>query len=60
MMASSVTPPADDEGAEVDRVVEAGGAAIYVWGCLGLSCAAFRLTVAAFMAPITEKRGDSG
>ena len=30
MMASSVTPPAKDEGAEVDGAVEVGGAAIYV------------------------------
>ena len=55
MMASSVTPPADDEGVEVDRVVEVGGVAIYVWGYLGLSCATLRLTVTASMAPITEK-----
>ena len=37
MMASSVTSPADDEGAEVDGAVEAGGAAVCVWGCLSLS-----------------------
>ena len=30
MMASSVTPPAEDEGTEVDGVVEAGGATISV------------------------------
>ena len=55
MMASSVTPLVDDEGVEVDGVVEVGGVAVYVWGCLGLSCAALRLTVIASMAPITEK-----
>ena len=32
MMASSVTPLAAKEGEEVDGVVEAGGAAICVWG----------------------------
>ena len=30
MMASSVTPPAEDEGVEVDGVVEAEGVAISV------------------------------
>ena len=39
MMASSVTPPAEDEGAEEDGVVEAEGAIVCVWGCLGLNCA---------------------
>ena len=55
MMASSVTPPTEDEGAEVDGAVEAGGAAVCVWGCLGLSCATLRLTVVASMAPIMKK-----
>ena len=55
MIASSVTPPAEDNGAEVDGVVEAGGAVVCVWGCLGLSYAALRLAVAAFMSPIMEK-----
>ena len=49
-MTSSVTPFAENEGAEVDGAVEAGGAAMCVWGYLGLSCAALRQTVAAFMA----------
>ena len=39
MMASNVTPSVEDEGAEVDGVVEARGAAISVWGYLGLNCA---------------------
>ena len=55
MMASSVTPPAEDNGAEVDGVVEARGAVVCVWGCLGLSYAALRLAVAASMSPIMEK-----
>ena len=59
MMALSVTPLAEDEGVEVDGVVEAGGATICVWGYLSLSCAALYLTVAVSMAPITEKWGDS-
>ena len=50
MMASSVIPPAKDEEVEVDGVVEAGGAAFCVWGCLGLNCAVLHQTVAAFMA----------
>ena len=36
-MASSVTPPAEDEGMEVDGVVEAEGAAVYVHDRLGQS-----------------------
>ena len=50
MMASSVTPPIKDEGAEVDGAVEVGEAAVCVWGCLGLNCAVLHQTVAAFMA----------
>ena len=46
--------------AEVDGPVEAGGAADYVGGCLGLSWAALWLIVVVFMAPITEKWGDMG
>ena len=30
MMASSVTPPAEDEGAKVDGAVEARGATVFV------------------------------
>ena len=60
MMASSVTPPAKDEGVEEDRAVEAEGAAVYVWGCLGLNCVVLRRMVAASMVHIYEKWGDSG
>ena len=54
-MASSVIPPVEDEGVEVDGSVEAGGATVCVWGCLNLGCAVLRLTVATSMAPIMEK-----
>ena len=47
MMASSITPPAEDEGAEVDGVVEAGGVVISIWGRLSLSCALLHRMVAA-------------
>ena len=59
MMASIVTSPAEDERAEVDGAVEAGGVVVSVQGRFDLSCASLRLTVAASMALITEKRGDS-
>ena len=49
MMASSVTPLAEDEGAEMDGAVEARGAVVCVWGCLGQSCAVLRQTIAASM-----------
>ena len=55
MMASNVTPPTEDKGAEVDGAVEARGAAVYVWGRLGLSRALLRRIVEASMAPIMEK-----
>ena len=60
MMASSVTPPSEDEGAEADEAVEARGAAIFVWGCLGRSYVALHQTVAASMAHMKVKWGDSG
>ena len=55
MMASNVTPLVKDEGVEVDGAVEARGAAVYVWGRLGLSRALLRRIVEASMAPIMEK-----
>ena len=55
MMASKVTPPVEDKGAEVVGVVEAGGATVSVYVCLGQSWASLRLTVVVSMAPITEK-----
>ena len=54
-MASSVTPPTEDEEVEVDGAVEVGGAAVCVWGYLSLNCAMLRRTVAASMAHIYEK-----
>ena len=39
MMASSVTPLAEDEGVEVDGVVEARGVTVSVWGRLSLKYA---------------------
>ena len=59
MMASIVTPPAEDEGAEADEAVEARGVAVFVWGCLGRSYAALHQTVAASMAHMKVKWGDS-
>jgi len=55
MMASSVTPLAKDEGAEVDGVVEAGEVVVSILGRLGLSCASLLRMVAASMALITVK-----
>ena len=60
MMASSVTPPAEEEGAEVDGAEEAEGATISVCVYLGRSWASLRLTVAASMAPMTKKWSDGG
>ena len=55
MIASRVTPPAEDKGAEVDGAVEARGAVVSVWGYLERSCAILRLMVAASMAHIYVK-----
>ena len=55
IMASRVTPPAEDEGAEVDRAEEAEGVTVSVRGRLDRSWALLRLTVAASMALITVK-----
>ena len=55
MMASRVTTPVEEEGAEVDGAEEARGVVVSVWGCLDLSCALLRITVAVSMALITEK-----
>ena len=60
MMASSVTPPAEDEGAEVDGSVEAERVAISVWSCLGLSYVTLHQMVATSMAHMNVKWGDLG
>ena len=59
-MALSVTPPTEEEEAEVDGAVEARGAAVSVRGYLERSYARLHLTVVASMAHIYEKWGDSG
>ena len=60
MMSLRVTPPTEDEGAEVDGAVEARGVAVSVRGCLERNCAILRLTVAVSMAHMNMKWGDSG
>ena len=60
MMASSVTPPTEDEGVEEDMVVEAGEATVCVWGYLSLNYAVLYRTITASMAQIYEKWGDLG
>ena len=55
MMALSVTPLVDYEGAEVDGEVEAGGVIVSVQGLFDLSCASLRRTIATSMAHITGK-----
>ena len=59
MMALSVTPLAE-EGVKVDGAVEARGVTVLVQGCLERSCAKLHLTVAASMAHMNVKWGDSG
>ena len=59
MTASKVTPPADEEGANVEGMEEVGEVAILVCGRFGRSWASFRLTVATSMAHIGEKCVDS-
>ena len=56
MMASSVTPPTEDEEVEVDGAVEVGGAAVCVWGYLSLNCAVLHRIVATSMAPYMRSR----
>ena len=55
MMASRVTPLVEDKGVEVDGAVEARGVAIFIRGCLSLSCASSHRMVAASMTLITVK-----
>ena len=55
MMASRVTPPLEEEGAEVEGMVEAGGSVISVPGRFGRSWTSFRQTNAALIAPMTVK-----
>ena len=60
MTALKVTPPADEEGADVEGAEEAGGVAVSVRGCFGRSWVSLRLTIAVSMAHITDKCVDFG
>ena len=60
MMALRVTPPAEEEGAEVDGVEEAGGVAILVHGHFGRSWTLLHLTATMSIVHMIEKCGDSG
>ena len=53
IMDSRVTPPVEDEGAEVDGAIEARGVTISIQGRLGLSYASLRQIVAVSIALIT-------
>ena len=55
MTASRVTPPAEEEGVEIDGAEEAGGVAISVRGRFGRSWASLSLMDALLMAPMTKK-----
>ena len=59
-MASRVTPPAKDEGAEVDGAAEARGATVFVQGCLERSYAILYLTVVVSLAYMNVKWGNLG
>ena len=52
MMASRVTPPAEEEGAKVDGVVEARGFVISIYGRFSRSWASLYQTNVALMAPM--------
>jgi len=54
-MASRVTPPAEEKGAEVDGAEEVGGVIVSVRGDFGQSWASLRLTDAQLMAPMMVK-----
>ena len=58
MIVSRVTPPAEEEGAEVDGAEGVGGATDL--NRLEHSCALLHLTVVASMAYITRKWSETG
>ena len=60
MTALRVTPPTDEEGANVEEAKEAGRVTVAVCGHFGRSWASLNLMVATSMAHITAKWGDSG
>ena len=55
MTALSITPPLEEEGAEVDGMEGAGGVAISVHGSFNRSWASLRQIDASLMTPMTEK-----
>ena len=55
MTTLKVTPPAEEKGADVDRVEKAGGVTVSVRGCFSQSWASLCLMVTALMAHITVK-----
>ena len=55
MMALRITPTANDELAEADGLMEAGGVTVSIWDHLDLSYAFLHLMVAPSIAHITEK-----
>ena len=61
MTASRVTPPLEEEGAEVEGAERVGRSVISVRGRFGRSWTLLRRTGIAFMTPMTKKRrGESG
>ena len=60
MTALRITPPADEEGTNVEGAKEAEWAAVSVCGCFDRSWASLHMTIAASMAHMTEKWGDTG
>ena len=55
MTSSKIMPPVDEEGKDVEGAKEAGGVAVYIHGNFSRSWASLRLTIATFMAHMTEK-----
>ena len=60
MMASRVTPPTEEEGAEMDGVEDVERVTVLVRGRFGQSWASLYLTVAVSMTHMVGKCGDSG
>ena len=60
MTTSRVTPPAEEEEADVDGVEDTGGVTVSVCDRFGQGWASLRLMVTASMAHIMEKCKDSG
>ena len=60
MMASRVTPPTEEEGAEMDGVEDVERVTVLVRGRFGQSWASLYLTVTVSMTHMVGKCGDSG